>query len=200
MPVPDAPAALCARLESTQVSHHSSAETIRHSLRDGVTASFVLSLVIGLCCHHRRRNAKHCRQLDASVEAPKPHDFAVRKPHRSSGDTICGPSHPALHVRDDASAPPDERETGGLLKVICPTAQAECWGAHRPLRIRKQKSDRTRRMSALGPDADRSQAEPDGRWEARPQVICDRCVPCAPNACTRKAHCPALACSKISLG
>ena len=30
---------------------------IRHSLRDGVTASFALSLVIGLCCHHPRRNA-----------------------------------------------------------------------------------------------------------------------------------------------
>jgi hypothetical protein len=31
---PSAPAALCARLESTQVSHHRFAETIRHSLRD----------------------------------------------------------------------------------------------------------------------------------------------------------------------
>jgi hypothetical protein len=26
----------------------------RHSLRDGFTVSFVLSLVIGLCCHHPR--------------------------------------------------------------------------------------------------------------------------------------------------
>jgi len=26
-----------------------------------LTVSFVLSLVIGLSCHHRQRNAKHCR-------------------------------------------------------------------------------------------------------------------------------------------
>jgi hypothetical protein len=29
-------------------------------------------------CHRRRRNAQHCRQFDASVEASGPHDFAVR--------------------------------------------------------------------------------------------------------------------------
>src|SRR5690349_6978324 len=38
-----APAALRAIVESTQASHHRYAETVRHSLRDGVTASFVLS-------------------------------------------------------------------------------------------------------------------------------------------------------------
>src|SRR3954451_5390461 len=41
-----------------------------------LTVSFVISPVIGLVCHRRRRN--HFRQLDASVEAPGPHDFAVR--------------------------------------------------------------------------------------------------------------------------
>jgi hypothetical protein len=30
----------------------------RHSLHDGVPVSFVLSPVIGLCCHRRRRDAK----------------------------------------------------------------------------------------------------------------------------------------------
>src|SRR5581483_8857557 len=59
-----------ARVESIRVSHHRSTGSIRPSLRDGVTVSFVLSPVIGLCCHHRQRNAKHCRQLDASAEAP----------------------------------------------------------------------------------------------------------------------------------
>ena len=38
-------------------SHHRFAETIRPSLRDGFTVCFVLSLVIGLSCHHRRRIA-----------------------------------------------------------------------------------------------------------------------------------------------
>ena len=35
------------------------------------------------------------------------------------------PSHPALHVRDDAYAPPDERGTGQKLEVICPTAKSK---------------------------------------------------------------------------
>ena len=41
-----------------------------------LTASFVISPVIGLFCHRRQRN--YFRQLDASVEASGPHDFAVR--------------------------------------------------------------------------------------------------------------------------
>jgi hypothetical protein len=49
-----APAA--SRVEkNTRVSHHRYAETFRHSPRDGFNASFVLSLVIGLFCHHRRQ-------------------------------------------------------------------------------------------------------------------------------------------------
>jgi hypothetical protein len=43
-----------------------------------LTVSFVLSSVIGLSCHCRQCNAKHCHQLDASVEVSGPHDFAVR--------------------------------------------------------------------------------------------------------------------------
>jgi hypothetical protein len=31
-----------------------------------LTVSFVLSLVIRLCCHHHRRDAKHHRQFDAN--------------------------------------------------------------------------------------------------------------------------------------
>jgi hypothetical protein len=34
--------------------------------------------VTGLFCHRHRRDAKHHRQLSASVGAPGPHDFAVR--------------------------------------------------------------------------------------------------------------------------
>jgi hypothetical protein len=42
--------------------------------RDGFTAYFVISPVIGLSCHRRLR----CRKLDASVEASGPHDLTVR--------------------------------------------------------------------------------------------------------------------------
>jgi hypothetical protein len=41
-----------------------------------LTVSSALSPVIGLCCHCHRRDTS--RQLDASVEASGPHDFAVR--------------------------------------------------------------------------------------------------------------------------
>src|SRR5204863_9943077 len=44
--------------------------------RNGFTAYFVISPVIGLFCH-RRQQVTTC-QLDASVEASGPHDFAVR--------------------------------------------------------------------------------------------------------------------------
>jgi hypothetical protein len=43
-----------------------------------LTVSFVLSPVTGLSCHRRRCDAKHHHQLDASVGASGPHDFAVR--------------------------------------------------------------------------------------------------------------------------
>jgi hypothetical protein len=58
--------------------HTGSAEAVRPSLRNGFTVSFVLSPVIGPGCHRRKRDAKHHRQLDASLEASGPHDFAVR--------------------------------------------------------------------------------------------------------------------------
>src|SRR5262249_36981835 len=39
---------------------------------------YVISPVTGLSCHRHRRDAEHHRQLDASVGAPGPYDFAVR--------------------------------------------------------------------------------------------------------------------------
>jgi len=43
-----------------------------------LTVSFVLSLVIGLFCHHTPRNAKALSRENLSIERPGPHDFAVR--------------------------------------------------------------------------------------------------------------------------
>jgi hypothetical protein len=40
-----------------------------------LTAYFALSPVTGLVCHRHRRDAKHHRQLDASVGASGPHDY-----------------------------------------------------------------------------------------------------------------------------
>jgi hypothetical protein len=73
----DAPAA--SRVEkNTRVSHHGHAGTPGIPRAMVLTVSFALSRVTGLVCHPRRRNRFH--QLDASVGASGPHDFAVRKP------------------------------------------------------------------------------------------------------------------------
>jgi hypothetical protein len=44
-----------------------------------LTVSFVLSLAIGLSCHHCQCDAEHRHQLDISVEMSGPHDFTVRQ-------------------------------------------------------------------------------------------------------------------------
>jgi hypothetical protein len=43
-----------------------------------LTACFVLSLVSRASCHHPQCDAQHRHQVDASVGASGPHDFAVR--------------------------------------------------------------------------------------------------------------------------
>jgi hypothetical protein len=57
-------------------SHHGHTGFTRHSPRNGFTAYIGLFPVIGLYCHRHQRSC--LRQLDASVEASEPHDFAVR--------------------------------------------------------------------------------------------------------------------------
>ena len=84
--------------------HTGEAEAVRHPLRSGLTAYTGLSLVTGLSCHHHRRDAKHHRQLDASVGAPGPHGFAVRDMCRSSSGTFASTAS-RLTFRDDREAP-----------------------------------------------------------------------------------------------
>src|SRR2546421_7160113 len=64
------------KVKSTRGSHHRFTGADRLPRAMVLTVSFVISPVIGLCCHRRQRN--YFRQLDASVEASGPHDFAVR--------------------------------------------------------------------------------------------------------------------------
>src|SRR3978361_472667 len=67
-----------------------------------LTVSFVLSPVTGLVCHRRRR--RKLRQLDASVGASGPHDFAVRV---STFRQACHqrPPHPAPRPGRSRNAP-----------------------------------------------------------------------------------------------
>jgi hypothetical protein len=76
------PGAQCARSLACKIKKHTSIVTTVTPFSPGIpramvlTVSFVLSPVIGLSCH-RRQQVTTC-QLDASVEASGPHDFAVR--------------------------------------------------------------------------------------------------------------------------
>ena len=65
-------------LESTRVSHHRFTGTPGISCAMVLTAYFALPPGTGLSCPRHRRDAKHRRQLDASVGASGPHGFAVR--------------------------------------------------------------------------------------------------------------------------
>src|SRR5881227_1885350 len=76
------PGAGCARSLACKIKKHTSIVTTVTPKTPGIphamvlTVSFVISPVIGLFCH-RRQQVTTC-QLDASVEASGPHDFAVR--------------------------------------------------------------------------------------------------------------------------
>jgi hypothetical protein len=75
------PGARCARSLACKIKKHTSLVTTVTPESPGIpramvlTVSFVLSPVTGLFCHRHRAVA---RQLDASVGASGPHDFAVR--------------------------------------------------------------------------------------------------------------------------
>ena len=70
------PAASCAKVESTRVSHYRSAETIRPSLRDGLRLMARSPRGAGL--GSLRHLPIIIGKLDASVGASGPHAFAVR--------------------------------------------------------------------------------------------------------------------------
>jgi hypothetical protein len=84
-----------------------------------LTVSFVLSLVIGLFCHHPRCDAEHRHQVEISVEISGPHDFAVRLPvHSSRTPKASIASRPTFVTMANA---PLSGETGEAVDAICPT-------------------------------------------------------------------------------
>jgi hypothetical protein len=120
--VPVAPAASCARVESTRVSHHRLTGTPGISCAMVLTVYFALSPVTGLCCHRRQWSYLH--QLDASVGASGPHDFAVRKVTLSSA---APPASIASlpYVRDDRDTPLLRGRDAVDVKVIWVKSEPE---------------------------------------------------------------------------
>jgi hypothetical protein len=54
MPDAQSTRSLACRKKTRELVTTGTPEANRHSLRDGFTVSFELSLVTGLCCHHHR--------------------------------------------------------------------------------------------------------------------------------------------------
>src|SRR4030088_3096054 len=113
-----------------------------------LTVSFVLSPVTGLFCHRRQRikvlskrsGRLNLRELDASVGASGPHDFAVRNnisrplafdrswsetrpaTRRAQNAAASIASHP--NVRDDGQRPSCGVGWRESVEMICPTGEA----------------------------------------------------------------------------
>ena len=152
----DAPAALRAVKESTQASHRRSAEHVRHSPRGQVlTVSFVVSLVIGLSCHHRRRiisadliPASRYQDATTSPSAPRAFVCCAHRVHRIFRPTFS----------DDRETPLSGREkTREEVPVICPSAKAKYfstrdWTVDSALN-RQEKTEFWRNAQAVIPEA-----------------------------------------------
>src|ERR1700754_2565972 len=74
----------CKGREKDAHEHTGSAEAVRPSLRNGFTTYFVLSPATGLFVTVTREKRQLLADLNASIGASEPHDFAVRELHRSS--------------------------------------------------------------------------------------------------------------------
>src|SRR5207248_8917513 len=110
------PGAQCARSLACKIKKHTSIVTTVTPGTPGIpramvlTVSFALSPVTGLCCHCRQQ-VTTC-QLDASVGASGPHDFAVRV---STVRQRCLRVHRIpSRVRDDRDTPLGGTGRGGL--------------------------------------------------------------------------------------
>src|SRR5262249_1360820 len=104
--------------KNTRVRHHRFTGTIRHSLRDGVTAytcSPRRPPETGLCC--LRRRPAIAGQLDPSVGGTGPHDFAVRVSAARQASPS-RPSHPETYVRGGARSPLWWNQDGRRIRTI----------------------------------------------------------------------------------
>jgi hypothetical protein len=89
------------------------------------TAYFVLFPVTGLFCHRHPQGRFHPAGLSASVGAPEPHDFAVRRCCVRLSQHPRPPHLTATFVT--IASRPLSGETRGVIMLICPTAEAECF-------------------------------------------------------------------------
>src|SRR5438034_9253072 len=117
-----APAVSCAKKCAFGAHEHTgSAEAVRHPLRNGFTAYFVLSPVSGLVVTVTPEK-RASQGLSASIAAPGPHDFAVRPgvfvrrkktPDAKASITSRAPRVVTIMIRPSCG-----RETSGVIILI----------------------------------------------------------------------------------
>jgi hypothetical protein len=116
----------CSFEKSIRVSHRKCAETIRHSLRNGLRLIRALPGVPGLLAPVPRARDPG---LDPSVGGSGPHDFAVREGafvrRGNRAETSSRPSHPASHVRDDREAPLQRKRDGRQTTIFLRKTEAK---------------------------------------------------------------------------
>ena len=96
--------------------------TVRHSLRDGSTVSFVISPVIGLSCHRHQRDAQ--ASSPARPQRREVRTTRLRRPlHRhSSVDDIASIASRTQQIVTIAKRP---SHRAGRREMICPTGGAK---------------------------------------------------------------------------
>src|ERR1700738_1631030 len=82
--VPDAPAASCAKVDTTRVSHHRFTGTPGLPCAMVLAAYFVLSPVTGLVCHRRLRIGGEFAQVGRRSPPPNLTPAAGRQGHKTS--------------------------------------------------------------------------------------------------------------------
>jgi hypothetical protein len=114
-----APAVSCANMCKENAHEHTgSAEAIRPSLRNGLTAYNALSPENRALLSPSP--ADNSAGLTPTTEASGPHDFAVRDLQRSSAAAIASTASHRTFVTI-ASRPSHRVRRGKLIKLICPT-------------------------------------------------------------------------------
>src|SRR5947209_4463076 len=121
------PAALCAKIKSTQASHHRYCHCTGIPCANGFNG--FLRTLSGDRALLPPSSAKRLRRFSASVGAPRPHDFAVRRIATRHLTTL-RPSHPAPHVPDDAQRPSWWARDGRISAFDLPDMTSELPATH----------------------------------------------------------------------
>jgi len=110
----DAPAASCAKMESTRVSHHRFAGSVRLSPRNGFNGCFVISSATGLFCHRRSADVDASDPVGPETSPQNLTPASGRQDHTTSpyatSPLVCAPS-----VAHESKGPPCDHDCAPTL-------------------------------------------------------------------------------------